>query len=57
MIRRPMLVAGAVKLDPVPERAFGGALVRITTTNPSGVELDRDDLVELRDAIDEAIER
>lgn len=56
MIRRPMLVAD-VRLDPVPERAFGGALVRITTTNPSGVELDRDDLVELRDAIDEAIER
>lgn len=52
---RPMLVAG-VRLDPVPERAFGGALVRITT-NPNGAELDRDELAELRDAIDEAIER
>lgn len=53
MIRRPEVIAG-VRLDPVAERALGGAVVKLTA---DGAELDRDDVEQLLQALDEARER
>lgn len=52
-LRRRIIIGDSIMLEPVPERALGGAIAKLS----GEAELDRDELVALRDAIDEAIER
>lgn len=56
-LRRRIVIGDSidgVHLSPVAERPLGGALVKI---DAPGSELDRDEVEQLRDALDEVLER